>query len=104
MLRRLLITWLVVSILGYGMALAADVHNELSTDQTHTIGDHATNPSDMDDASDSDHCCHGIIHLLGLNRAEAIKLSADRGVLRTTYPVSIVSSPPTFLFRPPISA
>lgn len=104
MLRRLLITWLIVSILGYGMALAADVHNKQSTDHTHEIGHNTAHPADVDDASDSDHCCHGVIHLLGLNQAEAIKLSADHAVLWTPYPVSSVSSPPASLFRPPISA
>ncbi|RDH92420.1 MAG: hypothetical protein DIZ77_00800 [endosymbiont of Seepiophila jonesi] len=101
MLRRLIIAWLIVSILGYGMALAADAHNEQSTDHTHEIGDNTTHPAD---ASDSDHCCHGGIHLLGLTQAEAIKLSADQGIFWTPYPVSRASSPPAFLFRPPISA
>ncbi|RDH88582.1 MAG: hypothetical protein DIZ78_01225 [endosymbiont of Escarpia spicata] len=104
MLRRLIIAWLIVSILGYGMALAADAHNEQSTDHTHEIVDNTTHPADMDDASDSDHCCHGGIHLLGLTQAEAIKLSADHAVLWIPYPISRVSSPPAFLFRPPISA
>ncbi len=101
MLRRLLIAWLIVSILGYGMALAADAHNKQSTDHTHEIGDNTTHTADADD---SDHCCHGGIHLLGLTQAETIKLSADQGILRTPYPVSRVSSPPASLFRPPISA
>ncbi|RRS31784.1 MAG: hypothetical protein OI74_12935 [Gammaproteobacteria bacterium (ex Lamellibrachia satsuma)] len=104
MLRRLLIAWLIVSILGYGMALAADAHNEQSTGHTHEIGDNTTHTADADDASDSDHCCHGGIHLIGLTQAETIKLSAVQGILRTPYPVSRVSSPPAFLFRPPISA
>ncbi len=104
MLRRLLITWLVVSILGYGMAVVADVHNELATDQTHAIGDHATNPGDTDDASGCDHCCHGVIHLLGLNSAETFNLAADRSILLIPYSVSLISFSPPLPLRPPIAA
>ncbi len=104
MLRRILITWLVVSILGYGMAVAADVHSELATDQTHAIGDHTTNPSDTDDASDCDHCCHGVIHLLGLHSAEALNLTTDRSILLIPYLVSLTSFSPPSPLRPPITA
>ena len=103
MLRRLLITWLIVSILGYGMALAADVHNEPATNQTYTVDDHAENPSDTDHANSCDHCCHGVSHLLGLSCANPISLAADRSLLRTPYAVSLISFPPPSILRPPIT-
>jgi len=66
MFRRFIITWFALSILGYGLAMAADVHNELSTDQTHIISDQLIDFSDAHNDSDCDHCCHGVLHLLGL--------------------------------------
>lgn len=104
MLRRFLVTWLALSILGYGMVVTADVHSDLSTDQVHAIGDHTPNPNDLDDSSSCDHCCHGIIHLLGLNNAETSNLAASRSILSNPYSVSLISFPPPPLFRPPISA
>ena len=61
MLRRLLIIWCAVSILGYGMVAVADVH-EIATDQVEVIEDHATNTSDTDHAYDCDHSCHSVNH------------------------------------------
>ena len=102
MLRRLLITWLLVSIVGYGMALAADVHVELSSDQTHAIGDHATDPTDTGDEADCDHCCHGVLHLLGLKSDGNLDVPDDRNALRFPYSFLIKSTSPTTLLRPPI--
>jgi len=102
MLRRFLISWLVVSLLGYGMALAADVHLEISTDRTHAVGDHATDPAGADDAADCDHCCHGVLHLLGLNGAEPVDFPVDRNSVLFPYSVSIPSFALATLLRPPI--
>lgn len=104
MLRRFLITWLALSILGYGMVVTADVHNELTTDQVHVIGDHASNSNDLDDSSSCDHCCHGIAHLLGLSNTNTLCLITNRCIISTSYPVSFISFSPPSPFRPPISA
>jgi hypothetical protein len=103
MLRRLLIIWCAVSILGYGMAVVADVHNELATDQVHVIGDHATNPSDTDHANNCDLCCHGVSHLLGLSSIKLINLVVDHSLLRIPYSVSLNSFSPPLILRPPIT-
>ncbi len=107
MFRRLIITWLVVSILGYGMALAADLHAGLATDPVHASGDHATSSdahaNDADDAGCCDHCCHGVAHLLGLKRCDTFDLSAERGVFPLSPTVSPVSFSPPSLLRPPIT-
>ena len=65
MLRRLLVSWLIVSILGYGMALAADVHGELQDEASYSSLD---STADQDPHGDSGcgHCSHGATHLLGL--------------------------------------
>ncbi len=104
MLRRFLVTWLVVSILGYGMAMAADVHNDLASDHIHIIGEHVNNQSDTDDAVGCDHCCHGVLHLLGLNSTETFNLEADLGIVPASYSVSLVSFFPPSVLRPPIAA
>ncbi len=103
MFRRFLVTWLVVSILGYGVAVNADVHDEISTDQVHAIGDHTANPADLDDLSSCDHCCHGLIHLLGLNSTETLNLAANCSATPSPYSVSFISLSPPSLFRPPIA-
>lgn len=103
MLRRFLITWLVVSILGYGMALAADVRDEMATDQTHVVSDQGTNPGDTDHANNCDHCCHGVSHLLGLSGANTINLAVDHGLLRIPYSASLNSFSPSSILRPPIT-
>ena len=102
MFRRFLITWLVLSILGYGMAMAADVHNELSTNQTHVISDHAANFTHADNADDCDHCCHGIFHLLGLVNAKKFGFTAYSFTLLSPYSITITTPPNTTPFRPPI--
>ena len=73
MIHRLIITWLVISILGYGMAIAADAHyGESSVDQVMMLDD---TPDDPHNLSTYDHCSHGPFHLIGLNFSTA-KLSA----------------------------
>ena len=102
-MRRFLIAWLVVSILGYGIVVAADVHVELSADHTHIIGDNTSNSADIDDTAGCDHCCHGISHLLGLNGSHAKMLTADCSHLSVPYTISLISFSPTLAFRPPIT-
>ncbi len=107
MFRRLIITWLVVSILGYGMALAADLHAGLATDPSHVLGDHATgSDAHVNDADGGccDHCCHGAAHLLGLKRGDTFELPAERGVFPLSPAVSSTSFLPPSPLRPPITS
>lgn len=104
MLHRLLTTWLVISILGYGMAMAADLHIELSTDQIHAIGDHhPSKPNDIDENVGCDHCCHGVLHLIGLQSSESLLLPIDNDPAQTVYTLSSSSFTPNPLLRPPIT-
>jgi len=103
MLRRLLITWIIVSILGYGMAVVADVHFESAIDRTHAIGDHTPDPIDLDGSPSCDHGCHGVIHLLGLKSAEVQGLITGSSMLSIPYSFSFTSFSPTLPFRPPIA-
>ncbi|MCU7930282.1 MAG: hypothetical protein KZQ90_05740 [Candidatus Thiodiazotropha sp. (ex Codakia rugifera)] len=103
MLRRLLTTWLIISILGYGMAMAADLHIELSPDQSHAISDHHPyQPNDVDDNAGCDHCCHGVLHLIGLKSSENLLLPIDSDPAQTVYAISSSSFSPNPLLRPPI--
>jgi hypothetical protein len=104
MLRKIIITWLIVSILGYGMALAADVHNEVMADHYHVIDDNVTSSSDSTDNTDCGHCCHGISHLLGLCYNNTINQTTTRHLIETSYSVSLISFSPHVYLRPPITA
>ncbi|MEW7986195.1 MAG: hypothetical protein AB2805_02325 [Candidatus Thiodiazotropha sp.] len=69
MLRRLIILWLILSIHGYGIAVAADTHHEILAESgmnNHALAGLAGHPDNPDHPVDSDHCCHGVIHILGL--------------------------------------
>lgn len=106
MFRRFVATWLMLSILGYGMAVAAGVHHESThkDGHSHALPDPDPQQSALDQQADSDHCCHGIAHLIGLS-SETLTLSTSHlqsPVLRYTEPLHSLSLTPSF--RPPISA
>ncbi len=95
MIRQLLITWLVISILGYGMVVAADAHYEESlADQVTMLDD---TPDDPHNLSIYDHCSHGSFHLIGLNFG-TVKLPAlSSPALKSAY----LASWNSFLTPPP---
>ena len=106
MLRRIIAIWLIMSILGYGTVLAADVHDETGQAESHAqiLADGDSQPEPMDQQTDSDHCCHGISHLLGF--ASQITISV---VMASSPPVVFRSERIHFrslspAFRPPIAA
>ncbi len=76
MLRRLLLVWLVTSILGYGMALAYDLHGQPGDTAAVTTG-HLPPADDDHHSDDGDHCCHGAVHLLGLGQQPLPGLEID---------------------------
>ena len=95
----------MLTILGYGVALAADVHSEqvsgLAHDMDkHTDGDYLMNHDNGEDAV-HDHCSHGISHLLGLNTDSVFDFSTDRTNLLSSFSMSIVTLPPSPFIRPP---
>lgn len=105
MFRRVIATWLIMSILGYGTVLAADVHGE--TGQTEhpaqILSDGDSQPEPMDQQADSDHCCHGAAHLLGFASQFAISvaMASSPPVVFRSERVPFRSSSPAF--RPPIA-
>ncbi|WP_457666549.1 hypothetical protein [Thiolapillus sp.] len=105
MLARFLKIWLIVSILGYGMALAADVHGELTVDSEIQLTDSNTDsPDSTTDDTGCHHCAHGISHLLGLSYAGGIAVAATRGMSPQGYSLTWSSFSPPSLLRPPIHA
>lgn len=105
MLNRLLITWLMMTILGYGMALAADVHHDRMAPLSHAMDnsggvDHPSH-SDDDGTANHDHCYHGNAHLLGLKINTDFDFSTGQSMLSLLYTDSFISSTPTRLLRPP---
>ncbi len=105
MRRCLILIWLVASLLGYGWALAADLHGlgGVGFDplmQVDAGGD--AHHADGGAGPDCDHCCHGSAHLLGLGRAlEAPRIprASTPRVVRHAPRISFFSATP---FRPPI--
>ncbi|MCU7802225.1 MAG: hypothetical protein KZQ96_03430 [Candidatus Thiodiazotropha sp. (ex Lucinoma borealis)] len=84
--------------------MAADLHIELSTDQIHAIGDHhPSQPNDIDENAGCDHCCHGVLHLIGLQSSESLLLPIDNDPAQTVYTLSSSSFTPNPLLRPPIT-
>lgn len=105
MLRGFLIVWLIVSNLGYGVTLLADVHHSTDQDSNHNhtylLGldeDHAENTDDCD------HCCHGLTHLLGMvgTALPGPRNNATRQI--AVYTAWFSLPPPHKPFRPPIAA
>ncbi len=104
MLKHLLITWLVTSILGLGMAFASDVHIEQPVSHTHQLFDSSAPVPDQDGGnSDYFHNCHDAIHLLGLNISHEFATPVAFNALNVRYSASFIPLPPNSLFRPPIT-
>ncbi len=103
MLRHFILIWLMLSISGYGMALAADLHGELSADIGISL-DSAGDDNGSHDETGCHHCSHGVSHLLGLNTDDSFFHIYEGGkVLASAYRVSFDSFSPPSLLRPPIS-
>ncbi len=101
MRRRFIIFWLIFSILGYGMAMAADSHAGLHGEDHQLSAEHQMD-QDTDHEAGCDHCCHGFMHLLGLPKSDSFKLVSCHVNIQTPYKIKSSSSPPSSLFRPPI--
>lgn len=104
MIQRLLITmWLVLSILGYGMVIAADVHTEESPvdHQVVSLGDADDHTGDLHNLTTHNHCGHGSFHLLGLNFTPALPTVCGTHSPKSAYLAawnSLLDAPPS---RPP---
>ncbi len=105
MLSRLLKIWLIVSILGYGMVLAADVHDELRVDNDIQLSSgNADSPDSSTDDTGCHHCAHGISHLLGLSYTGGIAVGTTCDTLHQGHSLTWYSFSPPSLLRPPIHA
>lgn len=98
----------MITILGYSMALAADVHNDQMPQLSHYMdnhdGGHHSGHPEQDNDTAHDHCYHGNSHLLGLNINSDIDFSMDQSSLHFFYSDTIISIPPSRFLRPPRSA
>ncbi|WP_456375807.1 hypothetical protein [Thiolapillus sp.] len=99
MLSRFLKIWLILSIFGYGMVLASDVHGDLAGVQDVHLMDNNADPADDDGCH---HCAHGVSHLLGLNYSGGAYLPNTRCVSPAPYDLNWSSLSPPSLLRPPI--
>ncbi len=103
MYRKLLIIWLLISLLGYGMLVVADMHEQHMDDHAHSM-DFDSHPASADDNNNCDHCCHGLIHLLGLTYSDSFSIKVEPQVSLSDYNSLFVSFSPPLHLRPPISA
>jgi len=98
MIRRLITTLLVVSILGYGMSVVADMHyGESPADQIAALA----GSGDSHNLAVHGHCSHGVSHLSGLSFAPAMPMRYGAYTPKSAYLatwVSFLASPPS---RPP---
>jgi len=107
-IRRLLALWVVVSLLGYSSAWAMDLHQSLSNDDESghssmlAAASGADQPTEHDSASNCDHCCHGLSHLIGLSGSTAGAVMAAQA--STILPPSVAFRSHTRApdLRPPI--
>ena len=81
MIRQFINICLVLSTLGYGMALAFDGHLDESQVQFSTFDDQ----HEDHDTSDCDHCCHANAHLTGIEATDTRGLSANGGIMYSIY-------------------
>ncbi len=105
MRRRLLLIWLIVSVLGYGIALAADLHGLGGAHAGATLqldNAHGDDP-DGGSATDYDHCCHGAAHLLGLGHSLGATPTLQGPPPRIEARVALACPPPSSPYRPPIT-
>ena len=103
MLARLLKIWLIVSIFGYGLVLAADLHGELTLDHVVQLSDHDSSMDNTTDDGGCHHCAHGISHLLGLSYLGGISVPDARSCSSVSYMLCWSSFSPPSLLRPPIA-
>jgi len=96
-LRRILSLLLTISILGYGLALATEVHQSVGgqdpvLEQPAGAGGQA---------ADFDHCNHGIFHLLGMETTVAFILPSLIDRPTGHYRQRLHSSDPRPARKPP---
>ncbi|GEM_PF-2549620 len=104
LIRRLLAVWISLSILGFGMAVAADAHPPMA-DQAPFVGEPSHDGGQADPGAGCGDCCgHAAAHLLGLTAAEAFPPLPFSGVFRARFSPAATAHTPEALLRPPIRA
>ena len=101
MIRRFLSIWLILSVFGYGVAMAAEIHSSFDQDHEHSIQDHLDKQNHDDEADNCDHCCHGSLHLLGLYDNHRTNIIENSQISDVSYLVIYISPDTLRLNRPP---
>jgi hypothetical protein len=66
MLKRLLMIWLIISTLGYGVVWAFDGHVDELNEHRNVVDDVGHPPDGDGDNLSCDHCCHASAHITAL--------------------------------------
>ena len=103
MRKRLLMLWLITSILGYGSAWAFDGCVDEAAEHQDVVGDMGNAPNDDGAHPTCDHCCHASAHITALWPSLTGAVWPDVGTGYTPYLYTLsfnTTSPPD---RPPRS-
>ena len=87
MIRQFINICLVLSTLGYGMAVAFDGH----LDESQVPFSAFVDQHEDHDTSDCDHCCHANAHLTGIAATGTRGLSANCSIIYSAYTQTLVS-------------
>ena len=101
MLQRALLFWLILSMLGYGLALAIDVHSAQMQPAASIVAADAGDQDKHAGPACCDHCVHGSAHLLGLHAAFAFQIAPAGAPLRSDDPPALRAPPFQKPLKPP---
>ena len=105
-IKRIISLYLLISVLGYGFAVASDFHNQVidTGEHSHLISDDAEHDDEHSSFNDPDHCCHGVSHLLGLVGVLSDTINQPAILVPQVFTVRRYSVDLKPDFQPPISA
>ena len=103
MLKRLLMLWLITSILGYGSAWAFDGCVDEAAEHQDVVGDMGNTPNEDGGHPSCDHCCHASAHIMALWPSQAGTTFPDIGIGYTPYRLTVSFNTTTPPDRPPRS-
>jgi len=96
MFKRLLMIWLITSILGYGSVWAFDGHVDEVNEHQDNVGSVGHAPDDDGDQAACDHCCHASAHTMALTpfQSSTDYSGACIGFTPYRYTISFLSTAP----------
>ena len=85
MSNRVIMTWLVICILGYGSVYAFDGHIDEQVEHQAVAGDRDHEPEGDEGHPSCDHCCHASAHITAIWACQTAVVCPDAGTGYTPY-------------------